>query len=71
MILITINYNHKSRFWDAVQELKRVHSRDVGRKVEAIWKEYLAQGEYSYYSIWYYQLDEIARISNTSNTNNL
>lgn len=32
-----------SRFWDAVQELKRVYSRDVARRVEAIWNEYLAQ----------------------------
>ena len=31
------------RFWDAVQELKRVHAKDVARKVEAIWTEYLAQ----------------------------
>lgn len=31
------------KFWDAVQELKRVHARDVARRVEAIWTEYLAQ----------------------------
>lgn len=31
------------RFWDAVQELKRVHAKDVAQRVEAIWTEYLAQ----------------------------
>ncbi|CAG2164641.1 unnamed protein product [Oppiella nova] len=29
------------KFWDAVQELKRVHSRDVSHKVQEIWNEYL------------------------------
>lgn len=31
-------------FWDAVQELKQVPARDVARRVEAIWAEYLARG---------------------------
>ena|SRR6218665_2351835 len=29
------------RFWDAVQELKCVHSKDVGTKIQEIWNEYL------------------------------
>ncbi|RWS27642.1 regulator of G-protein signaling 7-like protein [Leptotrombidium deliense] len=29
------------KFWDAVQELKCVHSRDVAAKVQEIWNEYL------------------------------
>ncbi|CAG2112203.1 unnamed protein product, partial [Medioppia subpectinata] len=29
------------KFWDAVQELKCVHSRDVSHKVQEIWNEYL------------------------------
>lgn len=32
------------RFWDAVQELKCVHSRDVANKVQEIWNEYLGPG---------------------------
>ncbi|KAG1663355.1 Regulator of G-protein signaling 7 [Nymphon striatum] len=30
------------KFWDAVQELKQVHSKDVSTKVLEIWNEYLA-----------------------------
>ncbi|CAL1284270.1 unnamed protein product [Larinioides sclopetarius] len=30
------------KFWDAVQELKQVHSRDIPVKVQEIWDQYLA-----------------------------
>ncbi|XP_022243616.1 regulator of G-protein signaling 7-like isoform X1 [Limulus polyphemus] len=30
------------KFWDAVQELKQVHSKDVPLKVQQIWNEFLA-----------------------------
>ncbi|KFM63702.1 Regulator of G-protein signaling 7, partial [Stegodyphus mimosarum] len=30
------------KFWDAVQELKQVHSKDIPLKVQEIWNEYLA-----------------------------
>jgi len=33
-----------NRFWDAVQELKCVHSRDIAQKVQEIWNEYLGPG---------------------------
>ncbi|RWS04446.1 Regulator of G-protein signaling 7-like protein, partial [Dinothrombium tinctorium] len=35
------------KFWDAVQELKCVHSRDVAQKVQEIWNEYLGPGKYN------------------------
>lgn len=37
-------YSRFCRFWDAVQELKCVHSRDVAHKVQEIWNEYLGPG---------------------------
>ncbi|KPM08496.1 regulator of G-protein signaling 7-like protein [Sarcoptes scabiei] len=33
------------KFWDAVQELKCVHTKDVAQKVQEIWNEYLGSGE--------------------------
>jgi len=38
------NFFYLNRFWDAVQELKCVHSRDVAQKVQEIWNEYLGPG---------------------------
>lgn len=48
MVFILIKFKilfSKNRFWDAVQELKCVHTKDVSSKVQEIWNEYLGPGK--------------------------